>query len=427
MKKEKRILVVGSGGREAALVWKFAQSPYMKIFCAPGNAGISEYATCVPIKADDIDALHLFAATNDIDLTVVGPEAPLVAGIVDLFVKSGLVICGPSAAAARGEGSKIWFKELLNKYDIPTAPYEAVANMGSANSLAKRRNPQDIVIKADGLAGGKGVILPESERDVRDAIHDLMHPTNRKYGSADDQILIEDRLDGYEVSAMAITDGTTVYPFPLTQDYKRAYDGDEGENTGGMGAHTVSLPESLRNEINDLLKRVVGAFKEEGCPYRGFLYLGLMVTQDGPMVLECNCRLGDPETQVIMSVVDCDLAELCSAAAVGKLRAVERPKRTHDETDLEAVCIVLASEEYPGSSKRNVIINGSSNKFRAGKLFHASTAFSENFKYVTNSGGRVLNVVGTGFFYSVAVENAYNNVKNISFDGMRYRSDIGKI
>lgn len=409
-----KILVVGSGGREAAMVWALAQTPDIEIFCAPGNAGIAERAMCVPISATDIDSLLAFARDEYIDLTVVGPEAPLVAGIVDRFWAEGLFICGPSATAAQTEGSKSWFKYFLTWHDIPTAPFEVFDDYDEALVFIHERGAKSIVIKADGLMGGKGVTLPNTFKESASALNRLIK------GSAGERVVIEDRLVGLERSAMAITDGKNVYMLPFTQDYKREGEDDTGRNTGGMGAHTLSLPKEEEAQLEQILRDVVTALAKDNCMYSGFIYLGFIMTDDGPMVLECNCRLGDPETQVILPSIDCDFVALCTAVAEGDLSQVPAPIR-----ERHAACIVLTSEEYPDSSSRSDVIEGLGDVLDAGALlFHAGTA-RKNDKFVTNKSGRVLNIVGTSETLAEALVIAYDGVYRVQFPGVKFRDDIG--
>lgn len=411
----RNILVVGSGGREAAMVWALSRASDTVVFCAPGNAGIAEYATCVPIKATDIDRLLGFARTQRMDLTIVGPEAPLVAGIVDRFREESLLICGPSALASRSEASKAWFKRLLAKYSIPTAPFTVFTDRDGALAYIRERGAQNIVIKADGLMGGKGVTLPDS---LEEAEHDLEKLMVKD--SPGETVVIEDRLVGVERSVMAITDGKTIYMLPFTQDYKREGDGDTGLNTGGMGAHTLSLPKEKEAELAQILREVVVVLGKEGCPYTGFVYLGFIMTSEGPKVLECNCRLGDPETQVILPSISGDFASLCMAVAQGNLAEVPAPKQSR-----HALCLVLTSAAYPGSSDRDDEVEGLSDASDTGALvFHAGTVRKEAV-VTTNKSGRVLNLVGLGDTLVDARAAAYSAVEKIRFPGMKYRRDIG--
>jgi len=418
----RKILVVGGGGREAPMLWKLGRDdPSAALFCAPGNAGIATTGrvTCVPIAATDLKALLAFAEERKIDLTIVGPEAPLVAGIVDLFRTKGLAVCGPSKAAARtGEGSKVLFKELLAKYAIPTAPFRVFNDSDKALEYCIIRGAPSIVIKANGLCGGKGVYLPDDEMEAQAALHELM--VERKYGAAGAVVLIEDRLVGYECSAMAITDGRTMCPLPFTQDHKRAFAGDEGPNTGGMGAYTMSLSDEREGEALALMRDVIRAFENEGIPYSGFLYLGLMIIEQGAMILECNCRLGDPETQVILPSIEGDFAALCAASAAGNLSGALWLYKVR-----EALCVVLTSPEYPETSRRDLPLTGIESAGAFATVFHAGTGYDCGV-FSTNKSGRILNVVGVGPTLRDAEQTAYRGVSEIEPPtSFRFRRDIG--
>ncbi len=411
----RKILVIGSGGREAAIVLQLAQSSDTSVFCAPGNAGIAEHATCVPIKATDIGKLLAFALENAIDLTIVGPEASLVAGIVGRFRAAGLLICGPTAMAARAEGSKEWFKRFLDRNGFVTADFSVFVDRDAALANIRERGVLNIVIKADGLMGGKGVTLPN---DLAEAEADLAKLMVK--GSAGEAVVIENRLVGVERSVMAITDGKNIYMLPFTQDYKREFDGDRGLNTGGMGAHTLDLPEEEELELETILRNVVEAFAREWNPYTGFIYLGIMMTADGPMILECNCRLGDPETQAILASIDGDFADLCQAAAEGNLTLAHAPKQVR-----HALCLVLASAAYPDTSGwDDAIIGLVDEQSSTAVVLHAGTAQKDG-RVTTNKSGRVLNVVGVGDTIAEARECAYDRARRISFPGIKYRKDIG--
>lgn len=411
-----KVLVIGGGGREAAMVWKLAQSPDTEIFCAPGNAGIAEHATCIPLQATDITGLLSFAKHQKIDLTIVGPEAPLVAGITDRFREADLLICGPSAAAAQAEGSKRWFKGLLVTYDLPTAPFRVFNKPYEALVYINQRGAQSIVIKADGLMGGKGVYLPNSSEEAEQILSKLMVK-----GSAGERVIIEDRLTGVERSIIAVTDGKTVHMLPFTQDYKREGEGDTGRNTGGMGAHTLDLPSEKSAHLEELLQGVVNALAGAGCPYTGFIYLGVIQTPTGPMILECNCRLGDPETQVILPSIDGDFKELCFAVAEGTLANLPKPTRVK-----HALCVTLASRDYPDSSNRDDVITGleSLHDMDNVLVFHGGTA-QQNGVFTTNQSGRVLTVVGRGDTIASARQAAYQAEARIMYPGKKRRGDIG--
>jgi len=418
-----RILVIGSGAREHAIVRRLrSENPRARIFCTPGNVGIAEDADCRAIKATDINALVAFSVANDIELTVVGPEAPLIAGVVDRFEAAGLLICGPSAMAAfNTEGSKVNFKNMLKKHAIPTAPFEVFDDVEKALAYVLFWGPEDIVIKADGLAGGKGVFLPDTMEEAEKVLRELM--VDGKYDWAGRKVIIEERLDGWECSVTSVTDGRLVYLLPVAQDYKRARDSATGPNTGGMGARTIELSLDERLLVEQITLGVVEALAQEECFYQGFLYLGFMMTQEGPMLLEANCRIGDPEGQVLMLTIGGNFTDLCVAAAKGDLKSVESPKQSG-----HAVCVVMTSPEYPEASERNVPILGIEKAQNRGALvFHAGTS-RIGLKYSTGKSGRILSVVAVGETPKDAGELAYYAAELIYTDpegGLRYRRDIG--
>lgn len=415
---KKRVLVIGSGSRESAMVWKLAQTPGTELFAAPGNAGIAELATCVPIEATDIKGLVAFAKENAIDLTIAGPEAPLVLGIGDAFGKEELAFCGPSETAAQAEGSKAWFKHFLKRNALPTGAYEVFTSIEPAVAYVRKCGAGNIVIKADGLAAGKGVILPANEAEAIETLAQFL--LEGKFNGAGKTVVIEERLSGVERSAIAMTDGETVVPFPFTQDYKRIGTGDVGPNTGGMGTHTVDLSEADAEALQGLLYKTVEAFKAENIPYRGFIYLGIMMTENGPSILECNTRLGDPETEVIFPSMDGDFVALCEAVARGTLAELPEPNQIG-----ESLTVALAAAEYPDSVTSDVPITGIEEARKLGALvFHGNTVV-KNGVLMTNKAGRVLNVVGTGKTLKEAHAVAYAAAKVIHFDGMQYRTDIG--
>ncbi len=408
------ILVVGSGGREAAMV-KRLKSEGHNVFCAPGNAGIAKYATLVPAKATDFDGLLWFAREALMDLTIVGPEAPLVAGMVDQFRDAGLKICGPTALAAQTEGSKAWFKDFLAKHKLPTAPFRVFTDYEEALAYIRERGVQNIVIKADGLMGGKGVTLPNSLEEAESDLRALMVK-----GTAGEKVVIEDRLYGVERSVMAMIDVRTVYMLPFTQDYKREGDGDTGRNTGGMGAHTVTLPEDQAAELEQLVRELVNALADDGCTYSGFIYLGVMMTSAGPMILECNCRLGDPETGPILSSTRGELARLCMAIAEGNLHTVAPLMQYR-----QSLSVVLTSGEYPDASERDDAITGLPAAEATGAhVDHAGTGW-DGTNFTTKKSGRVLDVIGDGDTLADARRIAYAGVSKIEFPGMKCRMDIG--
>ncbi len=415
------VLVVGAGGREHALVWKLKQSPKVdRIFCAPGNAGIAQDAKCVNIKVTDIKALVDFAQRNKIGLTVVGPEQPLASGIADEFQRRKLRIFGPEKKAAQIESSKVFAKQFMQKYHIPTAPFRvfesAAEAMGFCKSLA-----YPAVIKADGLAAGKGVVVVHSIDEANKTIEDIM--LNNVFGPAGKRIVIESFIRGQEVSVMAITDGKTVLPLLPSQDHKQALEGDKGPNTGGMGAYcpTSFVTPEIMDTINQfVLEPAVAGFRAENIPYRGVLYAGLMLTPEGPKVLEFNCRFGDPETQAVLPLLKTDLAEVMKAVADKKLANI--PKL--DWLSGAAACVVLTSRGYPGKYKTGAPINGLRKTWGDGSVvFHAGTR--RDGKALVTAGGRVLGVVGINTDLKSALVKSYEVAKQISYDGVTYRRDIG--
>lgn len=418
-----KVLVIGQGGREHALVWKLAQSPKIeKLYAAPGNPGIAELAECIDIQATDVEKLLAFAKEQNIDLTVVGPEAPLMEGIVDRFQAAGMKIFGPTAAAARLEGSKVFTKNLLKKYNIPTADYESFDNMESAIDYVKRYTDQGkpVVVKADGLAAGKGVIIAQDFAEARAAVEAIMK--DHSFGDAGNQVVIEECLTGEEVSFFAVSDGTNYIPLLSAQDHKRIFDNDEGPNTGGMGAYCsppVFTPELHKFVLDEVIEPVIKAMQSEGHPYQGVLYAGLMITPDGPKVLEFNARFGDPETQVLMPMIKSDIYPLFEMAADGRLNDYRVELNTGN-----CVCVVLASQGYPGSYEKGKIINGLHDLDQDSMVFHAGTTIKDN--HIITNGGRVLGVVASGPNIPEAIHKVYNQVEKIHFEGMQYRKDIGR-
>ena len=416
-----KILVVGGGGREHALCWKLAQSPLVeKVYCAPGNAGIAQDAECHPIPVNDFEALASLVQREDIDLTIVGPEDPLAKGIVDFFEKRGLKIFGPSAKAAQIEGSKVFAKELMAKYGIPTASFEVFDDPGQAIAYVEKKGAP-IVVKADGLAAGKGVIVCHTVEEAREAIEKIM--VKKVFGDAGKRVVIEECLFGEEASFMIITDGETLLPLPTSQDHKPLLDGDRGPNTGGMGAYSPApvVNEALAQEIMEtIMEPVIKALAKEGALYQGVLYGGLMISQGKPYVLEFNCRFGDPECQPLMMRLKSDLAQVIQAAMDGKLAGQEL------EIDPRAaVCVVMASKGYPGKYEKGKLIKGLSEvaKMKDVKVFHAGTA-RRGRGYVT-AGGRVLGVTALGKDIPEAIKRAYEAVSKIYWNGVYYRTDIG--
>ena len=417
-----KILVIGSGGREHALVWKIAQSPLAeKIYCAPGNAGTAELAENIPLKADDLKGLLKFCREKKIDLTVVGPEVPLVAGIVDLFTKEGLRIFGPCQAAARIEGSKVFSKEFMIKYGIPTAQAGIFSKLPEALAYIEQMGGP-LVVKADGLAAGKGVMVCQKKTEATLAVKLIME--KKEFGSAGDRVIIEECLVGEEASIIALTDGESIIPLASSQDHKRANDGDRGPNTGGMGAYSPApvVTEHLMSEIDvRVLKPFVNGMKQEGIVYQGVIYAGVMVTKKGPLVLEFNARFGDPETQPIMMRLKSDLVPIMEAIIDRKLddRLIEWDERA-------AVCVVLAAGGYPGKYEKGLPIKGLDkiDQLDHVMVFQAGTVLGPS-AIVTN-GGRVLGVTALGGSIKFAIDKAYQAVDLIKFKGMHYRKDIGK-
>ena len=415
-----KVLVIGSGGREHALVWKIRQSDLVTaIYCAPGSAAIGELAEIVPIAVEQIEKLADFVGKEHIDLTVVGPELPLTLGIADFFEARGLKLFGPTKAAAQLEGSKAFAKEILQQNGIPTAASGTFTNATAAKEyLAQQKAPY--VIKADGLAGGKGVIICHNRAEAETAIDDIV--VRKVFGSAGDKLVIEEFLEGEEASFMVLTDGEHVLPLPSSQDHKRVFDNDLGPNTGGMGAYSpapVVTAEMHERVLREIVTPLLAALKRKQIRYRGVIYVGLMITNDGPKVLEFNARFGDPECQPIMMRLKSDLIPLLQAAVDGCLDEV-RPE-WHDNA---AVCVVLTANGYPGTYDKNKEISGVENltHWRQGFVFHAGTVKNDN-RWLT-AGGRVLGVTARGKTIAAAAKEAYWAVEQISWDGMHYRKDI---
>ena len=416
-----RILVVGSGGREHALAWKISRSPLVRaLFAAPGNPGIAKVATLVPLDVRDVDAVARWAAQNRIDLVVVGPEAPLVAGLADRVAKEGIPVFGPSAAAAEIEGSKAFAKDVMHAAGIPTAEYEAFTELEPAVAWARARGGQ-VVVKADGLAAGKGVVVCGDAAEAEQALRDML--VGGAHGAAGRKVVVEERLEGPEASCIAFTDGERVRMLAAAQDHKRIFDGDRGPNTGGMGAFspTPNVDAALLAEVERAV--IVPAVRElarRGRPFRGALYAGLMLTPRGARVLEFNARLGDPETQPILMRLRSDLVPALLAAAKGDLSGV-----TLDFDPRAAVGVVLAAEGYPGKVASGDAIEGADGTFPEDvQVFHAGTAYDAAGRVVT-SGGRVLTVCALGTGLSEAARRAYEATVKVRFRGMQYRKDIG--
>jgi len=417
-----KVLVIGSGGREHALVWKIHQSALVTaIYCAPGSAAIGELAEIVPIGTEQIEKLADFASNEKIDLTVVGPELPLTLGVADLFESRGLKIFGPTKAATQLEGSKAFAKEILLQNDIPTAASRTFTDARVAKEyLTRQKAPY--VIKADGLAGGKGVIICHARTEAETAIDDIV--VRKVFGSAGDKLVIEEFLEGEEASFMVLTDGEYVVPLASSQDHKRTFDNDVGPNTGGMGAYSpapVVTPEMHERILREIVTPLLAALKRKQIRYRGVIYVGVMITNQGPKVLEFNARFGDPECQPIMMRLKSDLIPLLQAAVDGRLHEV-RPE-WHDNA---AVCVVLTANGYPGSYETNKEISGLENlaHWRQGFVFHAGTV-KNDYRWLT-AGGRVLGVTARGKTVATAAKEAYWAVEQISWDGMHYRKDIAR-
>ena len=417
-----RVLVIGSGGREHALCWKLKQSPDIEeIYCAPGNGGIAGIATCVPIAPEDIHELAEFAGGLSMDLTVVGPELPLTLGIVDEFNKRGLAIFGPNRLGAELEGSKVFSKQFMLRNGIPTPEADFCESEDEARAACKKRG-FPVVLKADGLAAGKGVIIVKTGEDLETALHGFFR--DRKFGNAGSKVLVEECMEGEEVSFMVLSDGTRYLPLASAKDYKRAGEGDTGPNTGGMGSHSPAVildKETSHSVLTEVIVPTVAGMAREGREYRGVLYAGLMLTEKGPKVLEFNCRFGDPETQAILPRMETDLLPLLLQSARGKFTT---PKI---EWKKEAVaCVVIASGGYPESYAKGFPVGGleAAGGVEGVTVFHAGTKL-ENDAIVT-SGGRVFNVCGRGATLAQALSRAYLGVKDITFENKIYRNDIGQ-
>jgi len=415
-----KILVIGSGGREHALIWKLKQSSRVtEILCAPGNGGIAGLAKCVDIKADDVAALLKFAQENKIGLTVVGPEVPLVRGVVDAFEKAGLKIFGPSKAAAVLEGSKVFAKEFMVRHHVPTAKYLSFDTFEAAVAgLSEFALP--VVVKADGLAAGKGVIICSTKAEAEAALSEIM--AKKVFKDAGVRVVIEEFLVGEEASILAVADGKDFVILESSQDHKRIFDGDQGPNTGGMGAYSpapVVTPALMQKIASEVIKPVIDGMKQEGAAFKGILYAGIMVTQQGPKVLEFNTRFGDPETQAVLPRLKSDLVDVMLASVEGRLKGMKL------QWDLRpCVCVVMAAGGYPGDYATGKVITGLENTSADAVVFHAGTRQDGDF--IVTSGGRVLGVTASGSDIADAIRNVYAAAEGISFDGVQYRRDIGK-
>ncbi len=418
-----KVLLIGSGGREHALAWKIVQSPLLtKLYAAPGNAGISQHAECVPIAADDIDGLLEFALREKVDLTVVGPEVPLVAGIGDLFRENGLLLFGPSKETALLEGSKAFSKDIMTKYGVPTAGYEVFTNVKEAKHYVIEAE-MPLVIKADGLAAGKGVVICESAEQAVATLGQMME--EKIFGDAGSKVIVEKKLEGEELSILVLTDGKKIIPLASARDHKRAYDHDHGPNTGGMGAFSPSMkiPEQEIGAIIDIAVRpIIDGMAKDGMPYRGVLYAGIMMTKEGPFVLEYNCRFGDPETEVILPRLKSDLLPVMVQIANGCLDT-----ETLEWHDKACITVVMASGGYPGHYEKGFPIRGidGAKGQTDAVVFHAGTEFNKQGEVVT-AGGRVLAVTAWADSLKIAHDRVYQVISNIHFEGGFCRRDIGQ-
>jgi phosphoribosylamine---glycine ligase len=418
-----RILVVGSGGREHALIWKLRQSPRVQgLLCAPGNAGIARTARCAPIQPHDFAGIGEIVRKERIDYVIVGPEGPLASGLVNHLKKIGIGVLGPTEEAAQLESSKVFSKDFMDRNKIPTAQYATYQDPKIALAFLESSGTRyPLVVKADGLAAGKGVVVARSLEEARDAVLRIM--VHREFGAAGDRIIVEECLEGVEASYIVFTDGETILPAVAARDHKAAYDSDAGPNTGGMGAYStddILGPELEQDVLKKVIRPVIQGMKNEGFPFQGILYAGLMLTVDGPKVLEFNVRMGDPEGQVILPRLSGDFAELCAALCEGRLKDY-----TAVWSSEAAVCVVLASGGYPGPYSKGKGITGinMAEEDRRIAVFHAGTR-QEGDRLVTD-GGRVLGVTATGKDLASAIMSAYEAVNKIHFEGMHYRRDIG--
>ena len=415
-----KVLVIGGGGREHAIVWKLSQSKYVdKIYCTPGNAGIADLAECIEVVPDDFDALVDFVKYEWVDLTIVGPEDPLSRGIVDVFEREGRKIVGPTRAAAQLESSKVFSKDFLRRHRIPTAEYKVFSSYNQAEDYIRMKGAP-IVVKAEGLAAGKGVFVAATVDEALNALKLIIK--DRVFGDAGNRVVVEECLQGEEASFMVFVDGQTIVPMVSSQDHKRVFDNDEGPNTGGMGAYSpapVLTDEVTAKVMSRVLKPTMDGLKADGIKYKGILYAGLMINNGEPYVLEFNCRLGDPETQPVLTRLKSDFLEIAMAIAEEKLSDVRI-----EWNDDVSVCVVIASQGYPGAYEKGKVISGL-DEVKAMKdvvVFHAGTSFRDD-AIVTN-GGRVLGVTALGADTRAAKAKAYEAIAKIHFDGMHYRKDI---
>ena len=415
-----KILVVGGGGREHAICWKLSKEANVdKIYCAPGNAGISNVAQCIDIQDSDIENLLKFAKENKIDLTIVGPEIPLVAGIVDAFEKEGLKIFGPNKKCAQLEGSKSFSKDFMIRHNLPTAKYKEYTNLDEAISEIDSFG-YPVVIKADGLAAGKGVVIPENREDAITTLKEMM--SDKKFGNAGDKIVVEEFLNGIETSILAFVDNDTIVPMVSSKDHKKVFEGETGLNTGGMGTFSPSeiYTEKLAKEVQEkILDKTLEGFKKDNLNYKGILFVGLMITEDGPKILEYNVRFGDPETQSVLFRLDTDLNKIISEILNNNLKNIEI-----NYSKEEAICVMLTSGGYPENYEKGKVISGLENLDSDIVVFHSGTKF-DNENIVTN-GGRVIGITAKGKTVKEAAEKVYENIKKINFEKMHYRKDIWK-
>lgn len=416
-----KVLVVGGGGREHAICLALSKSSKVtELFCAPGNGGISQIAKCVPIKATDIDGMVEFAKSESIDFVMVAPDDPLALGMVDKLTEAGIRAFGPTAAAARIESSKAFSKALMHKYNIPTAEYQVFTDVGEALDYVEAKGAP-IVVKADGLALGKGVIVADNVVDAKGAVIHMMK--NKAFGASGDKIVIEEFMSGHEVTVLCFTDGKNIVPMPSSQDHKRAYDNDKGPNTGGMGAISPSpyyTKEIAARCMEEIFRPTIDAMAKEGYPFKGVIYFGLMLTADGPKVVEYNARFGDPETQAVLSLLNSDIMDIFEAVVDGTL--AEADIRWKDSS---ACCIVMASGGYPAKYETGLPISGLDNVPEDVTVFHAGTKFDNGTFYT--AGGRVLGITALGTDLKTAIGNAYSAVEEVSFENAHYRKDIGRL
>lgn len=432
-----KVLVVGGGGREHAICWKLAQSKKIdELYCAPGNAGIADVAKCMDIGAEDIEGICDFAVSEKIDMVVIGPEVPLAMGIVDRLEDAGITAFGPNRKCSQLEASKSFTKKFLKRHNIPTAGYMEFTDKGKLmDSIGIYGYP--MVLKADGLAAGKGVVIAENEQDAINAAEDMMG--KKVFGEAADKVVVEEFLTGIEASMLCFVDENTIIPMESAQDYKRIYDNDEGPNTGGMGTYSPSLMFTKETEERikkEILEPTLKGFQEDGLDFRGVLFIGLMLTEKGPKVIEFNNRFGDPEAQSVLARLDSDLFEVFTAVTENRLKDIDIKWK-----DEKAVCVVMASKGYPGSYEKGKIIKGLADVDEDVMVFHAGTKFADMPKdskcaecsddcdikqsMIVTSGGRVLGVTALGKTHEEAREKAYANVSKIRFEGAQYRKDIG--